>query len=312
MGWFRWSIPNRGLSSVLDPLPDSPYAGGMIIEAGIRATRGFVASAQTEGKTVGFVPTMGALHEGHLSLIRSSREVCDVTAVSIFVNPTQFGPAEDLKTYPRTFDADCRACEELGVDLIFAPTADAMYPDQNVTWVSVEKLGDHLCGASRPHFFRGVCTVVAKLFHIVPADKAFFGEKDYQQLAVITRMAADLNLPIEIVGRPTVREADGLAMSSRNRYLSIAERKVAPVLYQALQLGAKQIAAGATNTATIIREMQLFLRPGSEVRIDYISIVDREFLQPVREVSGPVLIAIAAYLGKARLIDNIKVDPPGV
>lgn len=282
----------------------------MIIARTIAETRRRVAEARAAGKTIGLIPTMGALHQGHLSLVRCCGQQCDYTVVSIFVNPTQFAPNEDLDGYPRTFEADCRACEDLQVDLIFAPTTSQMYPDDNLTWIDVDKITAGLCGASRPTFFRGVCTVVAKLFNIITPDIAYFGQKDAQQLAVINRMAADLNLPVEIRSCPTVREPDGLAMSSRNRYLSSDQRKEALCLWEALKRAAELIAAGQTDSQTIIEAMSRIIEAKPQARIDYISIVDRDLLQPLACVDQPVLIALAVHLGSARLIDNILVDPP--
>ncbi|MBN1436443.1 MAG: pantoate--beta-alanine ligase [Sedimentisphaerales bacterium] len=275
----------------------------------ISETRAAIAQARQAGQTIGFVPTMGALHQGHFSLVSQSCAQCDFTVVSIFVNPTQFGPNEDLNAYPRTFDADCQGCQKLGADLIFAPSAAEMYPKPNLTWINVEKLTEHLCGTSRPTHFRGVCTVVAKLLNIVQPDRAYFGQKDAQQLAVIQRMVADLNFPTTIVPCATVREEDGLAMSSRNAYLSHEQRRLAPVLYQTLQNAAELIKQGNTNATDIIAAMTEKITTQTPGQIDYISIVDKELLHPVATIEAPVLIALAVRIGKARLIDNIVVDP---
>ena len=281
----------------------------MIIAKTITETREHIARARTAGKSIGLVPTMGALHDGHLSLIRSCRTQCDYSVVSIFVNPTQFGPNEDCDRYPRTFDADSAACEKLGVDLIFAPDTIEMYPQQNLTWVNPDKLGDHLCGASRPGFFRGVCTVVSKLFHIIQPDVAYFGRKDAQQLAVIRRMVADLNLPVEIRPIDTVREPDGLALSSRNAYLTPEQRTQAPCLFQALTLARDLITAGQNNPDIVIQAVKKHIQKQPDTKIDYISIVDNDLMQPVSTIDSPVTIALAVHLGPARLIDNIIVDP---
>jgi pantoate--beta-alanine ligase len=274
----------------------------------IAEIRAWVKQAHEEGKTVGFVPTMGALHIGHVSLIEAAGRSCDAVAVSIFVNPTQFGPGEDFERYPRPLEKDLELCEKHGVGAVFAPSVAEMYPRENLTWVNVEKLTEGLCGRFRPGHFRGVATVCTKLFNIVGADKAFFGQKDGQQAAVIRRMVADLDLPLEIVVCPTVREPDGLAVSSRNQYLRPQERKDAAVLYQALQKGAERMRAGATDVAQIIGEMEGVLRQVPALRVEYLCIVDAESLEGLRTVRGRVLAAVAAYLGTTRLIDNIIVD----
>jgi pantoate--beta-alanine ligase len=270
--------------------------------------RAWVKQAREEGKTVGFVPTMGALHIGHVSLIEAAGRSCDAVVVSIFVNPTQFGPGEDFERYPRPLEKDLELCEKHGVGAVFAPSVAEMYPRENLTWVDVEKLTESLCGRFRPGHFRGVATVCTKLFDIVGADKAFFGQKDAQQAAVIRRMVADLNLPLEIVVCPTVREPDGLAVSSRNQYLRPQERKDAAVLYRALQKGAELMRAGATDVAQIVGEMEGILRQVPALRVEYLCIVDAESLQGLRMAQGRVLAAVAAYLGTTRLIDNILVD----
>ena len=282
----------------------------MEITKTIAHTREFIAQARAVGNTIGLAPTMGALHEGHLSLVRYCQKECDFTVVSIFVNPTQFGPGEDFESYPRSFEADCAACRDLGVDLIFAPSAEEMYPRENFTWVDVDRISTHLCGVSRPGFFRGVCTVVAKLFNVIEPDVAYFGEKDAQQLAVITRMVADLNLPIEIRGCPIVRESDGLAMSSRNKYLDSEQRRQAVCLFQTLQHARQMIENGQTDSSVLINAMKAIIEKQPQARIDYISIVDRDLMQPLAKIDRPVRIALAVHLGPARLIDNIAVDPP--
>jgi len=265
-------------------------------------------SLRREGKIIGFVPTMGYLHEGHLSLMRIAREKCDMLVVSIFVNPTQFGPAEDFSQYPRGFERDSALCQRENVDIIFAPSAQEMYPDGYATYVEVTgKMTDVLCGYFRPGHFRGVATVVAKLFDIVQPHIAIFGQKDGQQLAVIRKMVADLNMPVEIIGAPTVREDDGLAMSSRNKYLTEEERKVAPAIYNSLLLASKMIEDGVRDTETIIAAMREFLDSFDMFRIQYIEIVDAETLECKRQIAGKVMIALAVFLGKTRLIDNIVI-----
>lgn len=257
------------------------------------------------GKGLGFVPTMGALHKGHLSLVRAGKDSCDAVAVSIFVNPTQFGPTEDLAKYPRTFDEDCKVLESEGIDLIFAPSADEMYPTGSVTWVEVEGLSAKLDGRSRPGHFRGVSTVVAKLFHIVQADQAFFGQKDAAQVAVIRHMVRDLNLPVQIVVCPIVREADGLAMSSRNAYLDAQERKDALTLFQALVSVEKAWRAGERDTAKLIALGREGLGRNKSVRVDYLEIVNPENLDTVENAEPGALVAVAAFVGTTRLIDNV-------
>jgi pantoate--beta-alanine ligase len=280
----------------------------MQIATTIAEIRKYVAQARAAGKTIGFVPTMGALHAGHGSLIEAAARRCDCVVVSIFVNPTQFGPGEDFEKYPRPFEKDALLCERCGGHAIFAPSADEMYPRKNLTWVTVDKLTEPLCGQSRPGHFRGVTTVCTKLFNIVGADVAFFGQKDAQQATVIRRMAADLNMPLEIVVCPTLREPDGFAMSSRNQYLSPQERSQAPVIYRALQRCAELIATGQQNAARIIEEMGKTLGQVPALRIEYVSIVDAESLEPCDPVRGRVLVAVAGRLGSTRLIDNIMVD----
>ncbi len=266
-------------------------------------------SARKEGKIIGFVPTMGYLHEGHLSLIRIARKRCDLLVVSIFVNPTQFGPNEDLNSYPRDFERDSKLCEKEGVDVIFAPSAEEMYPDGYSTWVEVKgPVTEVLCGAFRPGHFRGVTTVVAKLFNIVQPHFAVFGQKDAQQLVVIKKMTRELNFPVEIVAAPTVREKDGLAMSSRNEYLNEKERKVAPKIYQSLILAKNMLLRGERDTEKIKNEMRKFLESAKLIKVQYIDIVDADTLEPLKNARGRVMVALAVFLGRARLIDNIIVD----
>ncbi len=269
--------------------------------------RAAVAAARAEGKTIGFVPTMGALHAGHMSLVEAAVAGSDFVVVSIFVNPMQFGPGEDLEKYPRTLDEDAAQCEAAGVALVFAPSVSEMYADGACTTVHVAGLTEGLCGQFRPGHFDGVTTVVCKLFNIVAPDRAWFGEKDYQQLVVIRRMARDLDLPVEVIGGPTVREADGLALSSRNQYLSATERAAAPALQAALQEGARAAREGATG-AEVERTVAEALAREPMLRPQYIRAVHPETLQRLLGESGPMVIAAAAHLGETRLIDNIKVE----
>ena len=267
--------------------------------------RGASRAARHAGRRLGFVPTMGALHEGHLSLVRAARASADLVAASIFVNPTQFGPAEDLAKYPRSLERDRELLEREGVELLFAPSVEEMYPAGAVTWVTVGGLSDKLDGRSRPGHFRGVTTVVAKLFHIVEPDAAFFGQKDAAQVAIIRRMVSDLNLPVEIVVCPIVREPDGLAMSSRNAYLDPEQRQRALVLGRSLKRVEMLVDAGERNAEKLVAAgCQEFEREKS-VRLDYFAIVDADTLEPVNDVSGGALVAVAAYVGPTRLIDNV-------
>jgi pantoate--beta-alanine ligase len=267
-----------------------------------------VAEAHAQGNIVGFVPTMGALHEGHAALIRAARAASGFVVVSIFVNPTQFGPKEDFGKYPRTLEADQKRCAEAGADLIFAPGVEEMYPANSFTFVDVGKLGDHLCGASRPGHFRGVCTVVLKLFNIVRPDVAHFGAKDYQQARILTQMVRDLNVPVELRIEPTVREADGLALSSRNRYLSVPERTVAPRIYQALQTARARALAGEIDASRLASALHAELSAIPGARVDYASIVDAETLQPLARLDRPAVAAVAVFLGTTRLIDNVTLS----
>jgi pantoate--beta-alanine ligase len=281
----------------------------MKISATISEARAACRVARAGGKRLGLVPTMGALHEGHLSLVRAAKAQCDAVVVSIFVNPTQFGPAEDLSKYPRQFDEDCRLLKKEGVDLVFAPPVEEMYPPGAVTWVLVEGLSEKLDGRSRPGHFRGVTTVVAKLFNILEPDAAFFGQKDAAQLAVIRRMVRDLNFPVEIVACPIVREPDGLAMSSRNAYLNREERGRALVLQRSLQETRKQFQAGERIAAKLISTGTEVFASEPHVRLDYFEIVDPDTLDPVNRVSQKTLVAVAAYVGSTRLIDNLILSP---
>lgn len=268
-----------------------------------------VLALRREGRRVGLVPTMGYLHEGHLSLVRIARRHADVVVVSIFVNPTQFGPNEDLAKYPRDFDRDERLCGEENVDIVFYPPAAEMYPKDHSTWVVEQKLSSHLCGVSRPGHFRGVCTVVAKLFNLVLPDVAVFGEKDAQQLRIIERMARDLDFPVRIVRGPTVREPDGLAMSSRNAYLSPEERRQALCLRRALDRAESLCRGGERDAAKLKAAMHAALAESPLARADYLEIVDDSTLEAVYAVDRPCLVALAVFLGKTRLIDNTGIGP---
>ncbi len=274
----------------------------------IEAVRSMVKIARGKGSKIGLVPTMGALHIGHISLIEAAVKECDFVVVSIFVNPTQFGPGEDFEKYPRPLEADLEICREAGVDVVFAPEPRHIYPAENVTWVTVEKLTKSLCGRSRPVHFRGVTTVCAKLFNIVAPDAAYFGQKDAQQAIVIKRMVADLNMPLEIVICSTVREANGLAVSSRNQYLTAQQKKDAANIYKSLQTCLKMIDAGTMETHQIIAEMEKILQQIPSGQIEYVSIVDAETLESIEKVAGKVLAAVAVKIGPTRLIDNILVD----
>ena len=248
---------------------------------------------------------MGALHEGHLSLVRAARAACDVVAASIFVNPTQFGPNEDLAKYPRSFEQDCHMLERQGVHFVFAPSVEEMYPAGAVTWVTVEELSNKLDGRSRPGHFRGVTTVVSKLFHVIEPDLAFFGQKDAAQVAIIRRMVRDLNSPVEIVVCPIVREPDGLAMSSRNAYLSAEERKRALVLHHSLMRIKDRAEAGERDATKLLAAGRAEFRREPAVRLDYLEIVDPNSLDPVQSTADGALVAVAAYVGSTRLIDNL-------
>ncbi len=261
------------------------------------------------GRRIGFVPTMGYFHEGHLALMRRARELADVVVVSIFVNPTQFAPGEDYERYPRDLERDLRLAEAEGVDIVFAPEVEEMYPPGYQTYVEVTELTRPLCGARRPGHFRGVTTVVLKLFNIVKPHLAVFGEKDYQQLKVIERMVRDLNLEVEIVPHPIVREPDGLAMSSRNVYLSPEERPSALSLYRALELARQRVAQGERRVAVLKKELEEFIASHPYTRIDYVEFRDPETLEEKEEVDGPTLLALAVFVGRARLIDNTVLTP---
>jgi len=271
----------------------------------VQEMRAACRPGRRDGKRLGFVPTMGALHEGHLSLVRAAKAACGVVAASIFVNPTQFGPNEDLGKYPRTFERDRELLEREGVDLLFAPSVEEMYPQGAVTWVIVEELSDKLDGRSRPGHFRGVTTVVAKLLHIIEPDTAFFGQKDAAQVAIIRRMVLDLRLATEIVVCPIVREPDGLAMSSRNGYLNSQQRNQALVLGRSLMRVKQLFDGGERNSARLIAVAREQFVAESSVRLDYLEVVNPETLDPVENVSGGGLVAVAAFVGTTRLIDNL-------
>jgi pantoate--beta-alanine ligase len=273
----------------------------------VEAIRQVVAEARAQGKTIGLVPTMGALHAGHLSLCETAQAVSDFVIVSIFVNPTQFGPSEDFHRYPRPFEADQRLCADVGVDAIFHPEPAVIYPPGFHTYVEVEELQDVLCGSSRPGHFRGVCTVVLKLFNIVGPDHAFFGQKDAQQVRIIQQMVRDLNVPVEVRVVPTVREPDGLALSSRNQYLDAEQRRQAVVLFQALLAARECIAAGEHDAGKLRQQMIEQITTAPAAAIDYVAVVSADTLRPVERVDEKVLLALAVKFGNTRLIDNLLV-----
>lgn len=279
----------------------------MIIAATVKEVRDITKQWRQEGLSIGLVPTMGYLHEGHASLIRESVRRCDRTVASVFVNPTQFGPGEDLEAYPRDFGHDTEILEAEGCDLVFHPDASEMYPEGFATYVEIcSDMPKQLCGKTRPTHFKGVCTVVNKLFNIVMPDKAFFGQKDAQQLAIIKRMVRDLSMGIEIIGCPIIRQKDGLAMSSRNAYLNEDGRRAALVLSKAVFCGQK-MAETEKDTAKIVSAMRSIIEAEPLARIDYVSAVDAQTLMPVEKIEGAVLFAMAVYIGKTRLIDNFSV-----
>lgn len=272
----------------------------------IENIRSIVNHWKDKGYSIGFVPTMGYLHDGHAALIDQARKDNDKVIVSIFVNPTQFGENEDLNSYPRDINRDKSLCEAHKADIIFSPTSDEMYHDRKA-FVNIVELSDTLCGISRPIHFKGVCTVITKLFNIIQPTNAYFGEKDAQQLAIIRKMVYDLNFPVNIIGVPIVREADGLAKSSRNTYLSKEERKAATILYKAVQMGKQTIKRGA-SADSIINTMTEIINTEPLAKIDYVSVVDANTMQPVHEITSPVLVAMAVYIGSTRLIDNFSFD----
>jgi pantoate--beta-alanine ligase len=270
----------------------------------ISEVRDAVAAARKNGLRIGFVPTMGDLHAGHIALVAAAKKQTDIVVVSIFVNPTQFGPGEDYERYARNLPLDIELCTAAGVDFIFAPSVNEMYPQEKLTWVNVEKLSEPLCGQSRPEHFKGVTTICAKLFNIVLPDVAFFGRKDAQQSIIIRRMVKDLNMPLAIVVCPTVREADGLAMSSRNKYLDLRQRAAAPVIYTALKKCVALLASGTVDTA-----IRVILEKTTSAQIEYIGIMDTDTLRPVERIGGETLVAVAVRIGSTRLIDNLIFDP---
>ena len=278
----------------------------MKVTTTVLETRQLVRQWKKEGKSIGLVPTMGFLHEGHASLIARARKENDIVVVSDFVNPTQFGPNEDLEAYPRDFERDSALCESLGADLIFHPEPEEMYHDP-CAFVSIDTLSETLCGKTRPIHFKGVCTVVSKLFHIVAPDRAYFGQKDAQQLAIIKKMVLDLNFDLEVVGCPIVREEDGLAKSSRNTYLSAEERKAALCLSKAVKKGQELIKAGC-SAEDVLAPMRAIIEAEPLAKIDYVSMVDALTMQPVENVEKDVLVAMAVYIGKTRLIDNFSYE----
>lgn len=274
----------------------------------IKEVRELVKEWKKNGETVGFVPTMGYLHEGHGSLITKARENNDKVVVSIFVNPMQFGPTEDLDSYPRDLEKDSKFCESLGADLIFHPEPEEMYHDDFSSYVDMSVLTEELCGLSRPVHFRGVCTVVTKLFNIVQPDNAYFGQKDAQQLAIIKHMVHDLNMDINVVGCPIVREEDGLAKSSRNTYLSPEERKAALILSKTVKLAKELIDAGEKDADVVVAKMKENIETEPMAKIDYVKAVNGLTMQQQKEIKAPMLIAMAVYIGKTRLIDNMILD----
>jgi pantoate--beta-alanine ligase len=276
----------------------------------IPQVRDRVMEARRAGHSIGLVPTMGALHAGHRSLIDRARADCDVAIVSIFVNPLQFDRPEDLDKYPRSLQDDVEICSAAGADIVFAPSAAEMYPTPPECVVDVGRIAEHLCGRFRPGHFRGVATVVMKLFQIGQPDRAYFGEKDAQQLAVIRRLVSDLNVPVEIVGVPTVREADGLALSSRNRRLQPDERRVATVLFEALSAARAEVAGGARDAVRVREAARHLIDRQSRVKLEYLEIVDPRSMQPVERIEGPVVAAGAIWVGGTRLIDNVICVPP--
>ncbi len=280
----------------------------MKIVTAIPAMQALTEDLRRQGRSIGFVPTMGFLHDGHLSLLRRARQECDNVVASIFVNPTQFGPAEDFDRYPRDEEGDRKKCESAGVDYLFLPSTPEMYPEKPTVFVHIEGLSDILEGAIRPGHFRGVATIVSKLFHIVKPHKAFFGQKDYQQCAVIKRMVRGLNLDVEIVILPTVREHDGLAMSSRNSYLNAVERRDAAAIYRALSEAEQLVRAGAREPDKVRKKMQAIFAETKDISVDYIQIADPETLAPLDAIEGKLVILVAIRLGRTRLIDNFMIS----
>ncbi len=281
----------------------------MRVVESIKGMQDLSESLRRQGKVIAFVPTMGYFHKGHLKLFEEGGKRGDVLVVSLFVNPIQFGKGEDFETYPRDFERDKGLAEEAGVDVLFTPSAEEMYPEGFQTYVTVERVTKNLCGAFRPGHFKGVTTVVAKLFNIVKPHIAIFGEKDYQQLVTVRRMVKDLNMDVEVVGVPTVREDDGLAMSSRNTYLSHEERKAATLLYRALKEGERLYREGERNGRNIVKAVESVLRRESLIRIEYVKVCDPETIEDLETIEERALLALAARIGKARLIDNLLLSP---
>ena len=277
----------------------------MIVISNCREMQDYSNEKRSVGASIALVPTMGFFHDGHLSLMHLGRQKCDVLVVSIFVNPTQFSPTEDFDTYPRDFTRDRDLCQKLGTDVVFQPSAEEMYPEGFQTYIDVEELSKPLCGMSRPRFFRGVATVCAKLFNLVKPHVAIFGEKDYQQLLVIRRMVKDLNIDMQVIGAPLVREYDGLAMSSRNVRLNPTERKAALSLNRALSEARTQFQTGRRDASEIIGRVRRIVEAEPLVRVDYIEVRDAETLAPMARIDQPAVLALAAYVGKTRLIDNV-------
>ncbi|MFP4458694.1 MAG: pantoate--beta-alanine ligase [Candidatus Zixiibacteriota bacterium] len=282
----------------------------MIVIEKVKRMRRISLNHRKNNDKIAFVPTMGYLHEGHLSLVKKAKKEADIVIVSIFVNPTQFGPNEDLDSYPRDFQHDRHLLEALDIDYLFFPAVDEMYPENYSTYVNVEGITNELCGKCRPNHFRGVATIVTKLFNIILPDIAIFGQKDAQQALVIKKMTQDLNMITEVIVIPTIREHDGLAKSSRNEYLSYEERKVAPCIHRALSVARRMVKQGIDDPNEIIDKMKIIIEASGDFEIDYIQIVDLEKVKPVEKITDKVLIAVAAYLGKTRLIDNMIVKPP--
>lgn len=274
----------------------------------IKEMQAYSDEARARGKIIGFVPTMGYLHEGHLSLVRAAKKDCDVVIVSIFVNPTQFGPNEDFNDYPRDFEHDSALLEKEKADILFYPSVDEMYPEEQLTWVKIDKIAEHLCGISRPTHFQGVATVVSKLFNIAKPHKAYFGQKDYQQCLVIKKMAKDLDFDIDIVICPTVREKDGIAMSSRNKYISHEERKSALSLDKSLVMAKKMIENGENDIEKIKRHIKEMIEKEKSAKIDYIEILNSKNLEKIKKIKGNAIIALAVFIGKTRLIDNMLIE----
>ena len=292
--------------SIVSPHPKRPK-----VVTDVDELREALHAVRRQGKRIGFVPTMGALHDGHLSLVRASNEECDCTVVSIYVNPSQFGPSEDYGQYPRTLEADLDALAEYRVPLVFLPSNEVVYPGAYATWVEVGSVADPLEGACRPGHFRGVATIVLKLFNMVGPDVAYFGQKDYQQALVIKRMAEDLNLPVAIRVCPIIREPDGLAMSSRNAYLSPDARQRALVLWKSLSLAGELVEQGERNAAAIAEKMRELILSARDAKIDYVALVDPETLEPVSRIQGRTLAAVAVRIDNTRLIDNRLLELPG-